>query len=71
MNWGLRKADEMGLDVFVAAVPTSVGFYQALGFTIKVVLDGKVEVDRNDDEEWKKLACSDHHMLWMMRPPGR
>lgn len=54
MNWGIKKADELGIDIFINSAEAAVSFYTKLGF---------IEVDSEDvdmtvpepSEEWKEM----------------
>ncbi|KAJ5802083.1 uncharacterized protein N7503_004533 [Penicillium pulvis] len=57
MEWGLEKADEGGLDVWIEAAPDAVPFYERCGFEKKVTIfldfpcpDGLTDVEK---EEWE------------------
>ncbi|ETS74807.1 hypothetical protein PFICI_13291 [Pestalotiopsis fici W106-1] len=71
MDWGMAKADQMGLEFFLDATPTGKPLYDANGF---------VEVGKNviapstdsPDDAWKAAEKKIGHSTWylMWRPPG-
>lgn len=71
MNWGMKKADEMGLEFFLDSTPHGRPLYEAYGFIYIEENLIKPEMD-NPDEKWKEIQdkvgpCT----LWLMwRPVG-
>lgn len=71
MDWGIAKADEMGVELFLDASPVGRPLYDA---------NGLVEVDKNDiiprtndpDDAWKAMEKKTGHSTWflMWRPAG-
>lgn len=71
MNWGMAKADEMGVELFLDATLVGKPLYEA---------NGMVEVDKNvimpqtdsPDDAWKAtekmIGPSTWHLMW--RPQG-
>jgi len=72
MEWGTKKADEMGLDAFVEATDDGYPLYKAAGFVTvnEFVLD--VE-DKQEGEEYQRLRNDlklPMHGYFMWRPAG-
>lgn len=57
MEWGVQKADEMGVDSFVEASASGRLLYAKFGFLTykKLIVDTKVE---NPSKEWLELEKS-------------
>jgi hypothetical protein len=69
MEWGTKKADELGLDSFIESTEIAVPLYEKNGF-IKV---GYFAVDAtipDPSEEWKGIAARNLPMAYdvMWRP---
>ncbi|KAF7519884.1 hypothetical protein G7054_g12946 [Neopestalotiopsis clavispora] len=71
MDWGMAKADEMGVEFFLDATPVGKPLYDANGF---VEVDKNVIIPKTDspDEAWKAAEKKIGHSTWylMWRPPG-
>lgn len=72
MQWGTKKADELGLDIFVESTEHGCGFYEACGF--KVLEDFNLTATKeNPSPEFTRLVkelqlpC---HGYYMKRPKG-
>ncbi|KAI0388589.1 hypothetical protein F5Y17DRAFT_195013 [Xylariaceae sp. FL0594] len=69
LDWGKRKADSLGLESCVEAVPSSVPFYEAMGY-------GKMDVlvpDMSKEDpsaQWQKWASEDLRVFLLWRPAG-
>lgn len=71
MNWGMAKADEMGVEMFLDSTPMGKPLYEANGF---IELEKNVIIPRtnNPDDAWKATEKKIGHSTWflMWRPPG-
>ena len=71
MDWGMAKADEMGVELFLDSTPAGRPLYDTNGF---VVVEKNVIVPRtnNPDDAWKATEKKIGHSTWflMWRPPG-
>ncbi|MCJ1374398.1 hypothetical protein MMC20_005630 [Loxospora ochrophaea] len=72
MEWGLNKADELGLDAFVEATDAGFPLYKSVGF---VTVDDILPDVHNEDptEEWRRLKEQlrlPMHGFFMWRPKG-
>ncbi|KAF3386842.1 hypothetical protein F1880_000409 [Penicillium rolfsii] len=60
MQWGLEKADEKGLDIWIEAAPSAVPFYERHGFVQKEVTHLRPQrpdgLDEKIAEEWDDMA---------------
>ena len=60
MEWGVKKADEMGLDIWIEAAPSAVPFYQRYGFVSMKTVELHVEMKCPDEleelerEQWEE-----------------
>jgi hypothetical protein len=70
MEWGIKKADELGLPSYIEARDIGRGFYEAFGFKV----EGDIDLDatkENPSEEFirerERLGCPIHG--WFMRRP--
>jgi hypothetical protein len=68
LQWGVDRADELGVKCIVEATVDGQSLYARFGFVTKQVVDTKKE-GMDEDEEWMKLqkryplvSC------WMERP---
>lgn len=70
LQWGVEKADELGLKMMVEATVEGRRLYERFGCEIKEIMEVKRE-GMEGDVEWVELekryplAC-----CWMVRPPG-
>jgi len=70
MEWGIEKADELGLPSYIEATDIGLRLYESCGFKVEgdIDLDATVE---NPSEEFtrlrEKLGCPIHG--WFMRRP--
>ena len=72
MQWGLQKADAMGLDSFVEATDLGYDMYKAAGFFSVNEFWVDAQTDR-PTEEWenlKKQLGFPMHGYFCWRPPG-
>ncbi|KAI1742883.1 acyl-CoA N-acyltransferase [Xylaria scruposa] len=71
MNWGMAKADEMGVELFLDATPVGRPLYKANGL---IEVEEHIIVPRMDhpDDAWKASEKKIGHSTWflMWRPPG-
>jgi hypothetical protein len=69
MNWGINKAKEMGVEMWLDATIYGMPLYKKHGF-MSVVENSLVPESSNADEEWKKLEqeLSPMSMTVMWRP---
>lgn len=71
VNWGVQKADELGLETFIEAAEPGVPLYLRHGFQVVDYhwIDPKVE---EPSEEWKRLKEKIPPIRWafMRRPRG-
>lgn len=62
MEWGLKRADEKGLEVWIEAVPPAVPFYEAYGFvqmeTTSLNPECPVPLSAGATAEWNAMAES-------------
>jgi GNAT superfamily N-acetyltransferase len=70
MEWGIKKADELGLPSYIEATDIGLRLYEASGFKV----EGDIDLDataENPSEEFtrlrEKLRCPIHG--WFMRRP--
>jgi len=70
MEWGIEKADELGLASYIEAADFGLEFYEAQGFKV----EGDIDLDANTEGPSKeftsvrqKLGCPIHG--WFMRRP--
>jgi len=72
MQWGLNKADAMGLDSFVEATEAGHEMYKAAGFITVNDLwaDARTEKSTDEWESLKKELGLPMHGYFMWRPPG-
>ena len=54
MEWGLRKADEMGLETYINATEAGIPLYEASGFLKAGKIDFIAEKDK-PSQLWKEL----------------
>jgi hypothetical protein len=71
MNWGMAKADEMGVEMFLDATPVGRPLYDTNGF---IVVEENVIAPQTDhpDNAWKVTEQKTGHSRWLLmwRPPG-
>ncbi|KAI0384886.1 acyl-CoA N-acyltransferase [Hypomontagnella monticulosa] len=71
MDWGMKKADEMGVDFFLDSTPYGRPLYEANGF---VYIEENVNIPVTDtpDEKWKEVEEKvGPFTFWLMwRPVG-
>ncbi|KAI1386436.1 uncharacterized protein F4822DRAFT_316442 [Hypoxylon trugodes] len=72
MNWGIAKADELGVEMFLDSTEIGRPFYEANGF---IYVEKNVIRPQTDtpDEAWKETVkkAGDHSDWWLMwRPVG-
>ncbi|KAJ3579785.1 hypothetical protein NPX13_g777 [Xylaria arbuscula] len=70
-DWGMKKADEMGVEMFLDSTPVGKPLYEANGFQVveKTVIVPQTE---NPDSDWKDAEAKIGHSEWwlMWRPAG-
>ncbi|RYP59783.1 hypothetical protein DL769_008401 [Monosporascus sp. CRB-8-3] len=71
MDWGMAKADEMGVELFLDATPVGRPLYDANGF-VEVEKNVIIPRTNNPDDAWKATEKKTGHSTWliMWRPPG-
>ncbi|KAI1809054.1 hypothetical protein GGS20DRAFT_573742 [Poronia punctata] len=71
MDWGMAKADEMGVEMFLDATPVGKPLYDVNGF---VEVENNIILPRteNPDDAWKATEKKTGHSTWylMWRPIG-
>lgn len=71
VDWGVRKADESGVEAYVEASTMGKPVYEKYGFVVVDVLEMKFE-NPNPSEEWKRfvqrLQAESPALMW--RPIG-
>ncbi|KAI1361536.1 acyl-CoA N-acyltransferase [Xylaria arbuscula] len=71
MDWGIKKADEMGVDFYLDSTPYGRPLYEANGFTY---IEENVNIPKSDspDEKWKEIEKKvGPFTFWLMvRPFG-
>lgn len=71
MEWGVKKADELGFEMWLDSTSNGIPFYRKHGFA--VVYENKFEPvydGEEPDEEWKKLEKELTPLtLWLMWRP--
>ncbi|KAF2815720.1 acyl-CoA N-acyltransferase [Mytilinidion resinicola] len=70
INWGVKKADEMGVETVIESVPYAVPAYEHCGFECveEVPLDFAIP---NPSEKWEEWQREDHRAYLMWRPVGK
>lgn len=71
LDWGMSKADELGLEFFLDATPPGKPLYEANGFVI-VEENVTAPTKDNPDEKWKQMEEKvSPFTFWLMwRPVG-
>lgn len=71
MEWGTKKADELGMDSFVESTEIAVPLYEKHGF-VKVDHFSVDATISDPSEEWKAIAARNLPMAFdvMWRPAG-
>lgn len=70
MEWGIKKADELGLPSYIEATDIGLKLYEAYGFKVEGELDLDATTENPSEEFTKlreKLGCPIHG--WFMRRP--
>ena len=70
IEWGTRKADDLGLESCVESVPFALPIYEKCGFgnVDGLVPDMKIE---SPSDKWKTWAAEDLRVFLCWRPAGR
>ncbi|KAI5923503.1 hypothetical protein F4810DRAFT_209018 [Camillea tinctor] len=68
-NWGIKKADELGVETCVESVPFAIPIYEKYGFGNIDGLEPDVAVP-NPSERWQDYAKDDLRVVIMWRPVG-
>ncbi|CAI6093881.1 unnamed protein product [Clonostachys chloroleuca] len=70
LQWGIDKADELGLEIFLEATPSGKLFYEANGF---IVIEEFIvaPTTENRDDKWKEMEekTSVPVTFWLMHRP--
>lgn len=70
LDWGMKKADELGLDVFLDATPPGKPLYEANGFICLKENITKPTME-NPDEKWKEMENKvGAFTFWLMQRPA-
>lgn len=71
MDWGMKKADELGLEFFLDATPMGKPLYEKSGF-IHVEENTTKPTTDQPDEKWKEMEKKvPPFTFWLMwRPAG-
>ena len=71
VEWGTKKADEMGVEAFVESTAIGVPLYEKHGFAMMNEFDLN-PTNPNPGDEWKRLAKEllPMHGYFMWRPIG-
>jgi len=71
MEWGMKKADEMGIGCFLDSTAIGIPFYESLKFVMVDETPLWVDIE-NPSEEWKRLQAKYtlHIQKIMWRPAG-
>ncbi|KAM4058738.1 acetyltransferase (GNAT) domain-containing protein [Hirsutella rhossiliensis] len=71
MNWGIQKADQMGVEMWLNATVYGLPLYKKHGFTVVDEIDASPIAD-NASDEWRNMARRSEPMnMWQMwRPVG-
>ncbi|KAI1178273.1 hypothetical protein F4777DRAFT_111075 [Nemania sp. FL0916] len=69
LDWGMRKADEMGVEMFLDSTPIGKPLYEANGFHVVEETVIKPEPETGDpDDEWReaerKIGPSEWWLMW-------
>jgi hypothetical protein len=65
MEWGTKKADEMGVEAFIEASELGGHLYEKFGFV--VVSKSRTETNiENASEEWKDMAARFPPHTWQV-----
>ncbi|KAI0896465.1 hypothetical protein F4806DRAFT_464652 [Annulohypoxylon nitens] len=67
VDWGVQKADELGLETCVESVPFAVPIYEKYGFGNLDELKPDLSVP-NPSAKWKEYAADDLRVFLMWRP---
>lgn len=72
MEWGTKKADEMGLDAMVESTEDGRGLYEAHGFKIfdEFYLDAESNEPNEEFSNLRKELQLPAHGFFMERPVG-
>jgi predicted N-acetyltransferase YhbS len=70
VQWGLERADALGVETVVQSVPFSVPFYEKCGFACVEQIDIDFSVSE-PSEQWKRYQNEDMRAFFMWRPAGK
>jgi GNAT superfamily N-acetyltransferase len=70
IEWGTRKADELGVETIVVSVPFAAPVYEKTGFGRIERIDIDFDV-AEPSEKWKEYQAEDLRTFLMWRPAGR
>lgn len=70
IRWGIKKADELGVETVVSSLPSARGAYEKCGLGTIEVIPPDVEAESPSDR-WKELQSDDLSGYLMWRPIGR
>ncbi|KAI1078354.1 acyl-CoA N-acyltransferase [Whalleya microplaca] len=68
-NWGIQKADELGLESCIEAVPFAIPMYEKYGYGHIDDLEPDVAIP-NPSAKWQEFAAEDLRVAMMWRPAG-
>ncbi|KAL7622779.1 hypothetical protein AAE478_006458 [Parahypoxylon ruwenzoriense] len=69
LDWGIQKADELGLESCIESVPFAVPIYEKFGFGNAEVLNPDLVIP-NPSAKWEEYAADDLRVSLMWRPAG-
>jgi GNAT superfamily N-acetyltransferase len=69
MQWGIDKADQLGLEACIESVPSARPVYERYGFVVTDVIDVDMTVP-DPSERWKELQQLELTAFYMWRPKG-
>lgn len=69
LNWGLQRADKLGLETCKESVPFAVPIYEKYGFSNVEGLNPDMTIP-NPSAKWKEYAADDLCVFLMWRPIG-
>jgi predicted N-acetyltransferase YhbS len=70
VQWGLERANAVGVEAVVESVPFSVPFYEKCGFGCVEQIDIDFSVPE-PSEQWQRYQAEDTRAFFMWRPAGK
>ncbi|KAI0541757.1 acyl-CoA N-acyltransferase [Xylaria digitata] len=69
IDWGIKKSNEMGVDIYLDSTPYGRPLYEVNGFEY-VEKNDNIPVTKNPDEAWKEIEEKvGPFTFWLMRRP--